>query len=136
MSSSKSSAVRARSRSFATTATLAVLGGAISIASWIGGEHTLALGLAVFYVFGCVGSYLWSRGRGDVAAIMRLSGDERQRLIDIRATAIAALATLAFCLGGAVVDLARGGTGSPWTLICGVGGASYAVAVAVLVRRT
>lgn len=124
-----------RLRSLATTATLAVGGGAITVASWIGGQHGLAIGLAVFYAVGCVLSYLWSRGRGDVPAIMRLSGDERQRLIDIRATAFAGLATLLFCLGGAVVDLAGGGTGNPWALICGVGGASYAVAVAVLIRR-
>jgi hypothetical protein len=96
----------------------------------------LAIGLGVFYLLSCVASYLWSRGRGDVAAIMRLSGDERQRVIDIRATAVAGLATMVFCLGGAVVDLARGGDGTPWTLICGVGGAAYAVAVAVLIRRT
>lgn len=124
-----------RSRSWLSTAVLAVFGAAITIASWIGGDHVLAIGLAIFYLVGCVAAYLWSRGRGDVAAIMRLSGDERQRFIDTRATAIAGLATLLFCLGGFVVDLARGGTGNPWALICGVGGASYAVAVGVLVRR-
>jgi hypothetical protein len=126
---------RSRARSWASTGVLAVLGGAITVASWVGGEHSLAIMLGIFYVVCCVGSYLWSRGHGDVAAIMRLSGDERQRLIDVRATAIAGIASLAFCIGGAVVDLARGGTGNPWILICAVGGVTYAVAVAVLVRR-
>jgi hypothetical protein len=105
------------------------------VASWVGGEHSLAIMLGIFYAVACVGSYLWTRGHGDVAAIMRLSGDERQRLIDVRATAIAGMITLAFCVGGAIVDLARGGTGNPWALICAVGGASYALTVAVLIRR-
>lgn len=135
MSSTSTLHSHPRLRSWATTATLAIGGGAITVASWIGGQHGLAIGLAVFYAVGCVASYLWSRGHGDVPAIMRLSGDERQKLIDIRATAFAGLVTLLFCLAGAVVDLARGGTGNPWALICGVGGASYALAVAVLVRR-
>ncbi len=126
---------RLRSRAWVTTAVLAVLGGAITVASWVGGEQSLAIMLGIFYVICCVGAYLWSRGHGDVAAIMALSGDERQRLIDVRATAIAGIATLAFCIAGAVVDLARGGTGNPWALICAVGGASYALAVAVLIRR-
>jgi hypothetical protein len=124
-----------RSRPWAATAVLAVFGGAITVASWVGGEHGLALGLGIFYVVSCVAAYLWSRGRGDVAAIMRLSGDERQRLMDTKATAVAGLATMLFCLGGAVFDLARGGDGTPWTLICGVGGATYAVALGLLVRR-
>jgi hypothetical protein len=55
-------------------------------------------------------------------------------MIDLRATAIAGLATLAFCLGGAIIDLARGGTGNPWALICAVGGLAYIVAVAILRR--
>src|SRR3954466_8659950 len=87
-----------RSRPWATTAVLAIFGGAITVASWVGGEHGLAVGLGIFYVVGCLASYLWSRGRGDIAAIMRLSGDERQRSLDIKASAFAGLATLLFCL--------------------------------------
>lgn len=119
-------------RRWASTALLAVLGAAITLASWIGGEHSLAVALGVFYIVCCAASYLWSRGSGDMAAILRLEGDERQRLIDTRATAAAGLATLGFCLIGVVVDLARGGTGNPWALICAVGGVSYTVALTVL----
>ena len=103
--SSNRNTLESRSRSrlcarpWASTAVLAVLGGAITVASWIGGEPSLAIMLGIFYVVCCIGAYLWSRGHGDVAAIMRLSGDERQRLIDVRATAIAGLVTLAFCIG-------------------------------------
>jgi hypothetical protein len=122
-------------RRWATTGTLAVLGAAVTLATWAGGEPYLAVVLGGFYLLSCGVSYLWSRGGGDVAALIRLSGDERQRLIDLRATAVAGLATLAFCLGGAVIDLARGGTGNPWALICAVGGLAYAVALAIFRRR-
>jgi hypothetical protein len=91
--------------------------------------------LAGFYVISCLVSYLWSRGSGDFAAIIGLSGDERQKMMDTRATAIVGLATLGFCLAGAIVDLARGGSGKPWAAICAVGGISYVVALAVLRRR-
>jgi hypothetical protein len=122
-------------RRWATTATLAVLGAAVTLATWAGGEPYLAAMLAGFYVLCCGLAYLWSRGSGDVAALLRFSGDERQRQMDLRATAIAGLVTLAFCLGGTVVDLARGGTGNPWALICAVGGLSYVVALAIVRRR-
>lgn len=122
-------------RSWATTGLLAVLGAAVTLATWVGGEPYLALVLGGFYLLCCGASYLWSRGSGDIAAIIRLSGDERQRLLDTRATAVAGLATLGFCLGGTVIDLARGGTGNPWALICGVGGLAYVAALAIF-RRT
>jgi hypothetical protein len=122
-------------RRFATTGLLGGFGAAIGIAVWAGGEPGLAIGILLFYAVCCVVAAIWSRGRGDVAAIIRLSGDERQQLLDVRATAIAGIVTLAFCLGGVIVDLARGGSGNPWALICAVGGASYAIALAVLVRR-
>jgi hypothetical protein len=100
-------------RRWATTGTLAVLGAAVTLATWAGGEPYLAVMLAGFYLLSCGVSYLWSRGGGDVAALIRLSGDERQRLIDLRATAVAGLATLAFRLGGAVIDLARAAPATP-----------------------
>src|SRR6478609_4732476 len=92
-----------------TTTVLAVFGGAITLAAWIGGDHGLAVALGIFYLVCCGAAYLWARGRGDVAAIMRLTGDERQRLVDVKATAFAGLVVIVFCLAGAIVDLARGG---------------------------
>ena len=114
---------------------LLVPGLAISLAAWIGGEPYLALVLAGFYVLCGVGAYMWSAGKGDLAAIMRVDGDERQKLIDARATIITCYVVLAFCVGGAAVDLARGGSGNPWALICAVGGVTYAIALAVIHRR-
>lgn len=122
-------------RQWVSIGVLAVLGAAITGATWLGGEPDLALVLGIFYVLSCGASYLWSRGGGDVAAIIRLQGDERQQSLDMRATAAAGLVTLGFCVGGAVVNLAQGGTGSPWALILAVGGVSYTAALAVLRRR-
>ena len=126
-----------RLRRHQTSLVLIGFGALMSIAAWIGGQRGLAVALAVFYVLCTIGSELWAaRGRGDVAAILRTSGDERQRSLDLRATAIAGIVTIVFCLGGALADLARGGSGNPWVLICGVAGASYAIALEVLRRRS
>jgi hypothetical protein len=122
-------------RRAAATATLLVGGGALSIGAWVGGEPYLALMLAVFYLVTGAIAYLWAGGGGDVAALLRASGDERQRQIDVRATVVAAYAMMLFCVGGAVLDLARGGTGNPWALILAVGGVTYAAALLALRRR-
>jgi hypothetical protein len=119
----------------ATVAVLAVGGGAVTVGTWLGGQHGLAVGLGLFYLICMVIAYLWAGGDGDVAAILRVSGDERQRALDLRATAISGLAMGLFCIGGLVVDLARGGSGNPWALVCAVGGLSYAVALAGFRRR-
>jgi hypothetical protein len=57
--------------------------------------------------------------------------DERIAAIDLRATAVTALAMIAVVLVGFVVDIARGGTGWPWYLIGAVGGLACIAAVAV-----
>jgi len=119
----------------AGTATLVVGGGALSIGAWVGGEPYLALMMSAFYLVAGVVVYLWAGGGGDVAALLRASGDERQRQVDVRATVVAAYAMMSFCVGGAVLDLARGGTGGPWVLVLGVCGLSYAAALVVLRRR-
>lgn len=116
-------------------ALLLVLGAAVVIATWIGGQHSLALVLAAFYLICFAVAWVWAGRGGDVAALLRSSGDERQRQLDVRATAFAGVISLLFCLGGTVVDLARGGTGNPWASICAVGGASYALSLAYLRRR-
>lgn len=117
--------MKTAARKHATLATLAILGSAIAAAIWAGGDHGWAVGVAAFYLVCCVALFVWSRGDGDVAAILRLSGDERQTMLDLRATAATGLVTIVFCLGGAIVDLARGGSGNPWTLICTVAGFAY-----------
>ena len=117
------------------TTTLVVLGGAITVGTWVGGQHGLALSIGIFYAVACGVVYVWSGRRGDVAALLRIDGDERQRQLDIGATAIAGLAMTLCCIAGAVVDLARGGSGGPWVVICAVGGVTYAIALATIRYR-
>jgi hypothetical protein len=125
----------ATGRRLITTGVLVVLGLAIAAGAWIGGQRGFAVGLAIFYVVCGVVVYLWTRGSGDVAAIMRVDGDERQRQLDLRATAISGLAMGLFCIGATVVDLARGGSGMPWATVCAVGGVAYVGGLAIARRR-
>ncbi len=120
----------------ASVASLAVLGGALVAAAWVGGSPGLAAGMAVILALAGVAAFLWSGRNGDIAAIIRLSGDERQQRMDQRAVAITAYVMIYACIAGMVVDLARGGDGWPYAQICAVGGVTYMIALAVLHRRT
>ena len=121
----------------ASTAVLLVGGGAVAGAAWIGGHPGVAAAVIGAYVVLAIIAFLWSGGRGDVAAILRGGGDERQRAIDLRATAVAASCTAVFTLVGAVVSIARnGGDPGAYGVLCMVFGISYGVALAVLRTRT
>ena len=117
------------------TAALLVPGGAIAVATWVGGQHGWAVGIGIFYAICSLVVYVWSGQRGDVAALLRVDGDERQRQLDLGAMAIAGLAMTLCCIVGVIVDLARGGSGGPWAALCAVGGITYAIALAVIRRR-
>jgi hypothetical protein len=80
-------------------------------------------------------TYRWAAGRGDVAAILSSGSDERQRGIDRDATAITGLAVILVALVGAIVAVARTGDPGAFGAICFVGGATYAVSLALLQRR-
>ena len=121
----------------ASAAVLLVGGGAVAIAAWIGGQPEVAAVLFGAYVVFAVIAFLWSGRGGDIAAIMRGGGDERQRTIDLRAGAVAATATALFSIGGAIVNMARtGGDPGAYGIVCVVFGISYGAALAVLRVRT
>jgi hypothetical protein len=121
----------------ATAAVLAGAGGALSLATWFGGEHGLAVGLLVFYAVCSVLAYLWSGRDGDVAAILRAGGDERQRSLDKDATHIAAVAMITLAIVGAIASAALNqGDIGVYGLFAAVGGLSYFVALGLLRRRT
>ena len=123
-------------RRAATSAVLLVGGGAVAAAVWISGDHGLAVGVAVFYVVAAVIAWLWSGGKGDIAAIMRVSGDERQRSLDRDATTIAGYAMVFAAIIGAVVQIARGEGPGAYGVMCVVGGMTYVVSLLVLQRRS
>jgi hypothetical protein len=123
-------------RRSATAGVVIVFGGALTAAVWYGGQHGLAIGLAVFYAVSAVATYLWAGRDTDVAAALRAGGDERQRSIDRDATHVAALAMVTFALVGCIWSAAtNSGEVGIFGAFAAVGGASYAVALAVLRRR-
>lgn len=119
----------------ASALVLLVVGGAISVAAWIGGDPGLGIGLAIFYVVAAAIAYVWARGKGDIAAVMRAGGDERQRMLDQRATAVSGLAMSVAAIGGLIVESARGNDVGGYGVIAVVGGISYVVALVVLRLR-
>ncbi|MEP7054574.1 MAG: hypothetical protein ABI912_04935 [Actinomycetota bacterium] len=129
-------ATTGRGHRSASTAVLAIFGGALAAATWANGDHGFAIALVVFYAIASVIAWIWSGGSGDVAAIMRVGGDERQKHLDLQATAYAGLAATMFALIATVVQTARGADAYPYALVCGVGGLSYVVALAVVRRRS
>lgn len=113
-----------RRRLTSATAVLAV-GLAVACATEMSGERQSAIALAALAILGAVAAYWWSGREGDISALMSASGDERQRSIDLRATAVAGLAMGAFSLVMAIVQVARGGD-NPWVIVCAVGAVAYA----------
>lgn len=104
-------------------------------AAWTGSGPGTGLVLAVVFLLGALGLVLWSsRGDSDLAALVGGTGDERQRALDVRATAVAGLAMGAFSVAMALAALARGDD-NPWLLVCLVGAVAYAVALGLLRAR-
>jgi steroid 5-alpha reductase family enzyme len=58
--------------------------------------------------------------------------DERISAIDLRATAVTALALIVVVLVAFVIQIARGQSGWPYSMLGFVGGLSYVVSVIVL----
>ncbi len=123
-------------RRWASAAVLGVGGAVVALAAWIGGDHGLALGLLIFYVLAAVAVYVWSGRDGDVAAIMRAGGDERQRRLDRDAIAVAGVAMAAVAVVGVLVAAATNeGDAGGYGVVCVVGAATYVVSLFVLRRR-
>jgi hypothetical protein len=128
---------RALGHRTASAAVLALGGGALATATWVGGEHILSIGLIGFYVIAAGLAYVWAGRDSDVGAIMRVGGDERQRRLDRDATALSGLAMGLTAIVGAIVSAARNhGDIGAYGLICFVGGAAYALSLFVLKRRS
>ena len=118
-------------------AVLVLLGAAVAAAGWAGGGGPVAA-VALFVTFAVSAGvvFVWSgRSDADLPALLGGVGDERQQMLDTRATAVAGLVMGLFCLVLAVVTLARG-EDNPWLVVCLVGAVSYAAALAVLKTRS
>lgn len=124
-------------RRAAVAVVLVLLGAAVAVAGWGGGGGAVAA-VALFVTFAVLAAavFVWSgRSDTDLAALLGGVGDERQQMIDTRATAVAGLAMGLFCLVLALVTLARGEDDNPWLVVCAVGAVTYATALAVLRAR-
>jgi hypothetical protein len=119
----------------ATAGVLVIGGGGVAIATWVSGEHGLAIGLVAIYALSAVIAYVWSGGKGDVAAILRVGGDERQRGMDRDATAITGLVVVLAAIIGAIIQTARSADPGAYGVICAVGGITYAISLFALRRR-
>ena len=120
----------------ASVAVLVVGGGGLAAATWVGGDHGLAIGLIAFYAVASVAAYIWSGRDSDVGTILRAGGDERQRRLDRDATALSGLAMIAAAIIGAIVSAARNhGDIGGYGVICFVGGVTYAWSLLVLQWR-
>jgi hypothetical protein len=125
---------RWRSR-WAVPAVTVGLGGVILVAEVM--NENLASGLAWFAVLAALGALYAFGGRFE--AVRQARGeeeDEREWLINTRAMALAGTVLVVLLTGCIVFELARGGDPSPYTQLMAVGGASYAVALLVLRRRS
>ena len=108
------------------TAILLVAGGGVAAATWISGDHGWAIGIAAAYLVLAAITYLWSGRSGDIAAVLRAGGDERQRGLDRDALALSAQATTVVAVVGAIVQIARTGDPGVYGLLCAVSGLTYA----------
>ena len=106
------------------------LGIVVFAAQWIGGNP--GSGLLSLGIMAGFGALILLGGRSETIRGLRGDGrDERFRMIDIHATALAGLAvTLAFIVAF-IVELAKGHSGNPYGWLGAIGGISYLVAIVV-----
>jgi Na+/H+ antiporter NhaD/arsenite permease-like protein len=101
------------------------------VAFWAGGSLAYGLfGLAVMVAFSVL--LLVARRHSETVRGLLDHRDERITAIDLRATAVTALAMIAVVLVAFLVQITRGQSGWPYSMIGAVGGVAYLAAVIVL----
>jgi hypothetical protein len=106
------------------------LGVVVFAAQWIGGDPGSGLeSLAIMTAFGAL---ILFGGRSETIRGLRGDGrDERFRMIDIHATALAGLAVILAIIVAFIVELAKEHTGSPYGWLGAIGGITYLAAIIV-----
>jgi hypothetical protein len=117
------------SHKYLVTPIFGVLTGVVYLIAFSIGGHPLdgVLGLAVMVAFS--GAVVLARRRSETVRGLLDHRDERISAIDLRATAVTALAMIGVVLVAFVVQVARGRSGWPYDMIGAVGGLSYVAAV-------
>lgn len=118
-----------RNRGYWATVALGVGIGIVYLIGFAaGGKPLLGVGaLAVMVAF--TGALLLAGRRSETVRGLLDRRDERISAIDLRATAVTALAMIAVILVGFVVSIARGGSGWPYDMIGFVGGLAYIASI-------
>jgi hypothetical protein len=106
------------------------LGAIVFVAQWIGGDpHS---GLVSFAILAGAGMLLLLGGRSETIRGLRGDGrDERFRMIDIHATALAGVAVIYAVIVMFVIELARGHNGNPYGWLGAIGGITYIAAIVI-----
>ena len=111
------------------------LGAIVFVAQWIGGDpHS---GLVSFAILAGAGLLLLLGGRSETIRGLRGDGrDERFRMIDIHATALAGVAVIYAVIVMFVIELARGHNGNPYGWLGAIAGITYIAAIVIFrIRR-
>ena len=119
------------SRKYLVTPIFGVLMGVVYlVAFWVGGSLANGVfGLVVLVAFSLL--LLLARRHSETVRGLLDHRDERITAIDLRATAVTALAMIAVVIVAFLVQIARGQSGWPYGMIGAVGGLAYLVAVIV-----
>ena len=114
---------------FWVTPAIGLLAGLVFLLSaWAGGHPGVgAVMLAVMAVFAA--ALVLAGRRSETVRGLLDHRDERLAGIDVRATAAAGTALILAVVVGAVVELARGHSGAPFTWLAAVAGLAYVAAV-------
>src|SRR5262245_46672382 len=100
------------------------------IGSWLGGHPGVGAVMLGIMVAFAAGLLLVSRYSETVRGLLD-HRDERLSAIDLRATAAAGGVLILVVIGAAVVELARGHSGAPYTWLGAVAGVTYVISVVV-----
>ena len=104
-------------------------------AFWIGGDPAQgAVSLGIMTALG--GLFLFGSRSETLQGLGGPGRDERWAMIDIHATALAGMVTIAVIIGAFVYEVANGNDGSPYSQLGAVAGLAYILAVVVVRRRS
>ncbi|CAN5553508.1 hypothetical protein BH24ACT13_BH24ACT13_01670 [soil metagenome] len=100
------------------------------VAGWLGGDRFFGL-VGLLTMVALAAAFLVSRYSETVAGLLDRR-DERINRIDTQATAVAGTAVIIAIIVGFVVEIARGGDGSPYSTLGAIGAVSYVAALVYL----
>jgi hypothetical protein len=101
------------------------------VAGWLGGDRFFGLVGLLIMVALAAAFLVLSRYSETVAGLLDRR-DERINRIDTQATAVAGTAVIIAIIVGFVVEIARGGDGSPYSTLGAIGAVSYVAALVYL----